>query len=71
MTSRPVGCGFCLKRNTPLDEFDLPRTGELKFGQFQAPMGPDTVTSNRDITMMEPAGPLAALTAMKLEAFKR
>jgi phosphate-selective porin OprO/OprP len=40
---------------------ELPWIGEIKFGQFQAPMGLDAVTSSRDTTMMELAGPLAAL----------
>ena len=35
--------------------------GDLKFGQFQAPMGLDVVTSSRDIPLMEPAAPLEAL----------
>jgi phosphate-selective porin OprO/OprP len=40
----------------------LPWIGEFKFGQFHTPMGLDAVTSSRDITMMELAAPLAALT---------
>jgi phosphate-selective porin OprO/OprP len=40
---------------------DLPWIGELKFGQYQAPMSLDAVTSSRDTTMMELAGPLEAL----------
>jgi phosphate-selective porin OprO/OprP len=40
---------------------DLPWIGELKFGQYQAPMGLDAVTSSRDTTMMELAAPLEAL----------
>ena len=40
---------------------DLPWIGELKFGQYQAPMSLDAVTSSRDTTMMELAAPLAAL----------
>jgi phosphate-selective porin OprO/OprP len=40
---------------------NLPWIGEVKFGQFQAPMGLDAVTSSRDTTMMELASPLAAL----------
>jgi phosphate-selective porin OprO/OprP len=39
----------------------LPWIGELKAGQYQAPMGLDVVTSSRDITFMEPAAPLQAL----------
>jgi phosphate-selective porin OprO/OprP len=40
---------------------DLPWIGELKLGQYQAPMSLDAVTSSRDSTMMELAGPLEAL----------
>jgi len=40
---------------------DLRYIGELKIGQFQAPMGLDVVTSSRDITFMEPAAPIQAL----------
>jgi phosphate-selective porin OprO/OprP len=40
---------------------NLPWIGEVKFGQFQAPMGLDAVTSSRDTTMMELAAPLQAL----------
>jgi phosphate-selective porin OprO and OprP len=40
---------------------DLPWIGELKVGYYQAPMGLDAVTSSRDTTMMELAGPLEAL----------
>jgi phosphate-selective porin OprO/OprP len=35
--------------------------GELKLGQYQAPMGLDVISSSRDITFMEPAAPLQAL----------
>ena len=35
--------------------------GDLKFGQYQAPMGLDVITSSRDITLMEPAAVLEAL----------
>ncbi len=35
--------------------------GELKLGQYQAPMGLDVITSSRDITFMEPAAPMQAL----------
>lgn len=35
--------------------------GELRFGQYQAPMGLDVINSSRDITFMEPASPLQAL----------
>jgi len=40
---------------------DLSWIGEFKVGQFQAPMSLDAVTSSRDTTMMELAGPLEAL----------
>jgi len=40
---------------------DIPWIGELRGGQYQAPMGLDVVTSSRDITFMEPAAPLQAL----------
>jgi phosphate-selective porin OprO/OprP len=40
---------------------DLPLIGEFKFGQYQAPMSLDAVTSSRDTTMMELAAPLQAL----------
>jgi len=40
---------------------DIPWIGELKFGQYQAPMGLDLITSSRDVTFMESAAPLAAL----------
>lgn len=40
---------------------DIPIIGELKGGQYQAPMGLDLVTSSRDVTFMESAAPLAAL----------
>jgi phosphate-selective porin OprO/OprP len=39
----------------------LPRLGELKVGQYQAPMGLDVVSSTRDISFMEPAAPMQAL----------
>src|ERR1017187_4798091 len=32
--------------------------GDLKVGQYQAPMGLDVITSSRDITLMEPAAVL-------------
>jgi phosphate-selective porin OprO and OprP len=35
--------------------------GDLKLGQYQAPMGLDIVTSSRDINLMEPASVLEAL----------
>jgi phosphate-selective porin OprO/OprP len=35
--------------------------GDLKFGQYQTPMGLDDITSSRDITLMETAAPLEAL----------
>jgi len=40
---------------------DVPWIGELRAGQYQAPMGLDMVTSSRDIAFMEPAAPLQAL----------
>jgi phosphate-selective porin OprO/OprP len=40
---------------------DLPWIGDFKFGQFQAPMALDAITSSRDTTMMELAAPLEAL----------
>ena len=40
---------------------DIGLIGELKFGQYQAPMGLDVVTSGRDISEMEPAAVLQAL----------
>jgi phosphate-selective porin OprO/OprP len=40
---------------------DIPWIGDLKLGQYQAPMGLDVVTSSRDISLMEPAAPLQAL----------
>ena len=40
---------------------DIAYIGELKFGQYQAPMGLDVISSSRDITLMEPAAPLQAL----------
>jgi phosphate-selective porin OprO and OprP len=40
---------------------NLPWIGELKGGQYQAPMGLDVITSSRDLTFMEPAAPLQAL----------
>jgi phosphate-selective porin OprO/OprP len=36
--------------------------GDLKFGQYTAPMGLDVVTSSRDTTLMETASVLEALT---------
>ncbi len=35
--------------------------GEMRLGQYQAPMGLDVINSSRDITFMEPAAPLQAL----------
>ena len=35
--------------------------GNLKLGQYQAPMGLDVITSTRDIPFMEPAAPMQAL----------
>jgi phosphate-selective porin OprO and OprP len=40
---------------------NLPWIGDLKGGQYQAPMGLDVITSSRDITFMEPAAPMQAL----------
>jgi phosphate-selective porin OprO/OprP len=40
---------------------DIPAMGELRAGQYQAPMGLDAITGTRDITFMEPAAPLQAL----------
>jgi hypothetical protein len=40
---------------------DIPWIGEIKAGQYQAPMGLDVITGSRDITFMEPAAPLQAL----------
>jgi Phosphate-selective porin O and P len=40
---------------------NIPWIGELKVGQYQAPMSLDMITSSRDITFMEPAAPLEAL----------
>jgi phosphate-selective porin OprO/OprP len=40
---------------------DIAYIGQLKFGQYQAPMGLDVISSSRDITFMEPAVPLQAL----------
>jgi phosphate-selective porin OprO and OprP len=39
----------------------IPYIGELKTGQYQAPMGLEVVSSTRDISFMEPAAPLQAL----------
>jgi phosphate-selective porin OprO/OprP len=35
--------------------------GDLKFGQYQPPMGLEAITSSRDITLMETAAPVSAL----------
>jgi phosphate-selective porin OprO/OprP len=40
---------------------NIPLIGELKFGQYQTPMGLESVTSSRDVTFMEEASPLEAL----------
>ncbi|HNQ90702.1 MAG TPA: porin [Verrucomicrobiota bacterium] len=40
---------------------DIPLIGELRAGQYQAPMGLDVITSSRDIPFMEPAAALQAL----------
>ena len=43
-------------------EFKLiPCIGELKTGQYQAPMGLEVLSSSRDISFMEPAAPMQAL----------
>jgi len=39
----------------------IPYIGELKTGQFQAPMGLEVITSTRDLAFMEPAAPMQAL----------
>ena len=39
----------------------IPYVGELKVGQYQAPMGLEVVSSTRDISFMEPAAPMQAL----------
>jgi phosphate-selective porin OprO and OprP len=39
----------------------IPYIGELKTGQYQAPMGLEVVSSTRDIPFMEPAAPMQAL----------
>jgi phosphate-selective porin OprO/OprP len=39
----------------------IPVIGELKTGQYQAPMGLEVVSSTRDISFMEPAAPMQAL----------
>lgn len=40
---------------------DIPWIGEVKLGQYQAPMALDAVTSSRDGTFMEAAAPVQAL----------
>jgi phosphate-selective porin OprO/OprP len=40
---------------------DIPYIGQIKIGQYQAPMGLDAITSSRDVTFMEPAAPIQAL----------
>jgi phosphate-selective porin OprO/OprP len=40
---------------------NLPWIGELKAGQYQAPMGLDVIASSHNITFLEPAAPLQAL----------
>jgi phosphate-selective porin OprO and OprP len=40
---------------------DIGWIGDLKFGQYQPPMGLEAITSSRDITFMEPAAPIEAL----------
>jgi phosphate-selective porin OprO/OprP len=39
----------------------IPYIGELKTGQYQAPMGLEVVSSTRDISFMEPSAPMQAL----------
>jgi phosphate-selective porin OprO/OprP len=39
----------------------IPWIGDLKIGQYQAPMGLDFITSSRDVSYMESAAPLSAL----------
>jgi phosphate-selective porin OprO and OprP len=48
-------------QNSYLALKDIAVIGDLKFGQYQAPMGLDVITSSRDITLMEPAAVLEAL----------
>ena len=40
---------------------NIPYLGDLKLGQYQAPMGLDVISPTRDISLMEPAAPLQAL----------
>jgi phosphate-selective porin OprO/OprP len=40
---------------------NIPGIGEIKFGQYQAPMSLEAITSSRDTTMMELATPIQAL----------
>ena len=44
-----------------VDMADLPRLGNLRFGQFTPPVGLQLITSSWDIGLMEPAAPLQAL----------
>jgi phosphate-selective porin OprO and OprP len=39
----------------------IPCVGELKTGQYQAPVGLEVVSSTRDISFMEPSAPMQAL----------
>jgi len=39
----------------------IPYIGELRIGQYQAPMGLEVVSSTRDISFMEPSAPMQAL----------
>lgn len=47
--------------NSYLSLKNIPLIGELKGGQFQAPMSLDMITSSRDISFMETASPLEAM----------
>lgn len=47
--------------NSFLSFKNIPWIGELKGGQFQAPMSLDMIISSRDLSLMEPAAPLQAL----------
>lgn len=39
----------------------IPYIGELRIGQYQAPMGLEVISSTRDIAFMEPSAPMQAL----------
>ena len=47
--------------NSYLSFKDIRWIGELKAGQFKAPMSLEMITSTRDLRLMEPAGPVQAL----------